>query len=269
MSKKKVLFVTQELNPYTEISFLSDLARKIPNYASGEGFELRVLMPKFGIINERRHRLHEVVRLSGMNIIVDDEDYPLIIKVASLPGARLQVYFLDNEEFFKRKAVFKDEKQDDFLDNQERLVFFCKGVMETVKKFGWSPDIVHLHGQITSLIPLYMKKAYKNDPVFADAKIIYSVYNNELSHSFDTRFLNIAAINDLEVNDLDVFKDGDAINLDQGAIKYSDGIISGSESNNEIVIKYGEENSLPFQVSPTDIDELAQASVQFYKKILE
>jgi starch synthase len=269
MSKKKVLFVTQELNPYTEISFLSDLARKIPNYASGEGFELRVLMPKFGIINERRHRLHEVVRLSGMNIIVDDEDYPLIIKVASLPGARLQVYFLDNEEFFKRKAVFQDEKQDDFLDNQERLVFFCKGVMETVKKFGWSPDIVHLHGQITSLIPLYMKKAYKNDPVFADAKIIYSVYNNELSHSFDNRFLNIAAINDLEVNDLDVFKAGDSINLDQGAIKYSDGIISGSESNNEIVMKYGEENNLPFQISPVDIDELAQASVQFYKKILE
>ncbi|MFZ1750557.1 MAG: glycogen/starch synthase [Saprospiraceae bacterium] len=269
MSKKKVLFVTQELNPYTEISFLSDLARRIPHYAAIEDFEMRVLMPKFGIINERRHRLHEVVRLSGMNIIVDDEDYPLIIKVASLPGARLQVYFLDNEEFFKRKAVFRDENEDPFKDNQERLVFFCKGVMETVKKFGWSPDIVHLHGQITSLIPLYMKKAYKNDPVFSDAKIVYSLYENGLSDSFDSRFLNIAAINDLEVQDLDVFKDNEAINLDLGAIKYSDGIISGSESTNDIVQRYGEDIDLPYQASIGDIDLLAQASIEFYKRLLE
>lgn len=269
MSKKKVLFVTQELNPYTEISLLSDLARKIPQYAMDEGFELRVLMPKFGIINERRHRLHEVVRLSGMNIIVDDEDYPLIIKVASLPGARLQVYFLDNEEFFKRKAVFQDENNVPFTDNQERLVFFCKGVMETVKKFGWAPDIVHLHGQITSLVPLYMKKAYKNDPVFQDAKIIYSVYNNELGHSFDDKFLNIAAINDLEIDDLNVFKDNSGINLDLGALKYTDGIISGNETSNDIVLKYGEQFSLPVQAFEDDIDASAKASIQFYKKLLE
>ena len=132
MSRKKVLFVTQELNPYTEISIISDIARRIPHFAAND-YEFRILMPKFGIINERRHRLHEVVRLSGMNIIVDDEDYPLIIKVASLPGARLQVYFLDNEEFFKRKSVFEDDDKVTFTDNQERFVFFCKGVMETVK----------------------------------------------------------------------------------------------------------------------------------------
>lgn len=269
MSKKKVLFVTQELNPYTEISFLSDLARRIPHYAANEGFELRVLMPKFGIINERRHRLHEVVRLSGMNIIVDDEDYPLIIKVASLPGARLQVYFLDNEEFFKRKSVFSDEDGQPFNDNQERLVFFCKGVMETVKKFGWSPDIVHLHGQITSLIPLYMKKAYKNDPVFSEAKIIYSAYNNELSHSFDSRFLNIAAINDLEVEDLSVFVENDGINLDLGAIKYSDGIISGSESMDEIVKKYSDDLDKPSIMCGEDIDASAQSTVEFYKSLFE
>lgn len=269
MSKKKVLFVTQELNPYTEISFLSDLARRIPHYAANEDFELRVLMPKFGIINERRHRLHEVVRLSGMNIIVDDEDYPLIIKVASLPGARLQVYFLDNEEFFKRKAVYTDENGEPFNDNQERIVFFCKGVMETVKKFGWSPDIVHLHGQITSLIPLYMKKAYKNDPVFSDAKIVYSMYNNELSHSFDSRFLNIGAINDLEAEDLSDFMDNGSINLDLGAIKYADGVISGSESVNDLVLKYGEDLEKPTLMCGEDIDSSAQASVQFYKTLFE
>ena len=269
MSKKKVLFVTQELNPYTEISFLSDLTRKILHYATNENYEFRVLMPKFGIINERRHRLHEVVRLSGMNIIVDDEDYPLIIKVASLPGARLQVYFLDNEEFFKRKAVFTDEQNEPFNDNQERLVFFCKGVMETVKKFGWSPDIVHLHGQITSLIPLYMKKAYKNDPVFSDAKIIYSMYNNKLSHAFDERFLSIAAINDLQVEDLSVFKENDGINLDLGAILFADGIYSGSEMTHDIVNSYGETHNKPIALCGEDIDESAHKTVEFYKTLLE
>lgn len=262
------MFVTQELNPYTDITFMSNLARRIPHFAAND-YELRVLMPKFGIINERRHRLHEVVRLSGMNIIVDDEDYPLIIKVASLPGARLQVYFLDNEEFFKRKAVFNDDKNEPFVDNQERLVFFCKGVMETVKKFGWAPDIVHLHGQITSLIPLYMKKAYRNDPVFQDAKIVYSLYNNDLSASFDSRFLNIAAINDLESEDLSDFKEGDKINLNTGAIKYCDAIISGSESANDIVIQYGQENGLPYQISSPEIEEQAQSSVNFYTTLLE
>jgi starch synthase len=269
MSKKKVLFVTQELNPYTELSILSDLARKIPQYAMEDGFEFRVLMPKFGIINERRHRLHEVVRLSGMNIIVDDEDYPLIIKVASLPGARIQVYFLDNEEFFKRKAVFTDDNNVPFNDNQERLVFFCKGVMETVKKFGWAPDIVHLHGQITSLIPLYMKKAYKNDPVFSDAKIIYSMYNNELSSSFDSRFLNIAAINDLQASDLSSFEDDGAINLDLGAIKHSEAVIFGSEMPNSNVMSYIEEGKVPTLEHLDEVDPFAKSTVAFYRSILE
>lgn len=269
MSKKKVLFVTQELNPYTEISIISELTRRITHFASSDEFEFRILMPKFGIINERRHRLHEVVRLSGMNIIVDDEDYPLIIKVASLPGARLQVYFLDNEEFFKRKAVFKDEDEKAFDDNQERLVFFCKGVMETVKKFGWAPDIVHLHGQMTSLIPFYMKKAYKNDPIFNDAKIIYSMYENELSDTFDTKFTEIAAINDLETEELNFFKQNDNIDLDYGSIKYSDAIISGSESMDETVQKYGESFSIPTIMSGAVTDEAALASVEFYRLLLQ
>lgn len=268
MSRKKVLFVTQELHPYTEISIISDLARRIPHFAAND-YEFRILMPKFGIINERRHRLHEVVRLSGMNIIVDDEDYPLIIKVASLPGARLQIYFLDNEEFFKRKAVFTDEDEKPFADNQERFVFFCKGVMETVKKFGWSPDIVHLHGQITSLVPLYMKKAYKNDPVFNNAKIIYNIYDQDLSPTFDLKFLDIAAINDLEPDDLLEFREGDGINLNLGALKYSEAIIAGSESVNDLVIKYGQEHNLPFQTSSSEIDETAQLSVNFYNSLLE
>mgnify|MGYP001278432927 CR=1 FL=1 len=269
MSKKKILFVTQEMKPYTELTLLSELARKLPQSAQDEGFELRVLMPKFGIINERRHRLHEVVRLSGMNIIVDDEDYPLIIKVASLPGARMQVYFLDNEEFFKRKAIFEDEHEAPFQDNAERLVFFCKGVMETVKKFGWPPDIVHLHGQMTSLIPLYMKKAYKNDPVFQDAKIVYSVYNNDIGHAFDDKFMSIAAINDLERSDLSVFNNGSNINLDLGAISYSDAILSGNESTNNIVSQYGQTHELPFRTFEEDMDQEVKNTIAFYRTLLE
>lgn len=203
-----------------------------------------------------------------MNIIVDDEDYPLIIKVASLPGARLQVYFLDNEEFFKRKAVFTDENNEPFEDNQERLVFFCKGVMETVKKFGWAPDVVHLHGQITSLIPFYMKEAYKNDPIFDDAKIIYSMYNNDLSASFEPKFMEIAAINDLESLELSFFMNNDKIDLDFGAAKYSDAIISGNESTDELVKQYGSLLNMPVLMSGEEMDMFAKESLEFYNTVL-
>ena len=178
MSKTKVLIVTQEMNPYTVGSEIAEIARRLPQHIQEQGMEIRILMPKYGTINERRHRLHEVVRLSGMNIIVDDDDFPLIIKVASVQGARMQVYFLDNEDFFKRKAIFKDADEKAFEDNPDRMIFFCKGVVETVKKFGWAPDIVHCHGWMTSLIPLYLKTAYKSEPLFEDAKVVTSIYNN-------------------------------------------------------------------------------------------
>ena len=174
--KKKVLIVTQEMQPYTALSEISEIARKLPQYVQEKGMEIRVLMPRFGTINERRHRLHEVVRLSGMNIIVDDDDFPLIIKVASLPGARMQVYFLDNEDFFRRKSVFEDAEGKPFEDNADRMVFFCKGVIETVKKFGWPPDIIHCHGWMTSLIPIYIREAYKTEPLFHHSKIVYYYY---------------------------------------------------------------------------------------------
>ena len=166
MEKKRILIVTQEMDPYLAITEASRIANEIPKYMLESGMEIRVLMPKFGTINERRHRLHEVVRLSGINVIINDEDYPLVIKVASLPGARLQVYFLDNEDFFKRKMVFHDEDNKFFDDNSDRMIFFCKGALETVKKLGWAPDVVHCHGWMTALVPTYIKTIYKNDPTF-------------------------------------------------------------------------------------------------------
>lgn len=235
-NKKRVLIVTQEMNPYTALSEISEIARKLPEYAQNKGgMEVRVLMPRYGTINERRHRLHEVVRLSGMNIIVDDDDYPLIIKVASLPGARMQVYFLDNDDFFKRKSVFEDADGKPFEDNADRTVFFCKGVLETVKKFGWAPDVIHCHGWMTALLPLYVREAYKNEPLFENSKIVYSCYDSSLEKSFHDSFLTKAAINSLEAESLAAYHEGKDILLHRGAIHNSDAVIRGSETMSEEV----------------------------------
>jgi starch synthase len=235
MSKKKVLIVTQEMHPYTSLSEIANIARKLPQHIQENGMEIRVLMPRFGTINERRHRLHEVVRLSGMNIIVDDDDYPLIIKVASLQEARMQVYFLDNEDFFKRKQVFKDDTGEPFDDNADRMVFFCKGVIETVKKFGWAPDIVHCHGWMTSLIPLYLKTAYKNEPIFKHSKVVYSVYDTNIEKAFSNSFASKASINNLTEQDLDAYQNGSGITLHKGAIAYADAIALGSENTSDSI----------------------------------
>jgi len=263
MAKTRVLFVTQEMKPYTTLSEISDVVRKLPQYAQDKGMEIRILMPRYGTINERRHRLHEVVRLSGMNIIVDDEDFPLIIKVASLPGARMQVYFLDNEEFFKRKYIFNDNKGKPFKDNGDRMVFFCKGVVETVKKFGWPPDVIHCHGWMTSLIPLYLKKAYANEPLFKDSQIIYSLYNNTMEDSLGETFLEKAQINNLEDDDLDAFSSDGKITLDNGGIYHADAIVQGSEDIENFEKLADGKPSLPYQQE----DELLPTYLDFYKEL--
>lgn len=267
MSKKRVLFITQEMNPYTALGEISDFVRKLPQKTVEKGFEIRVLMPKFGSINERRHRLHEVVRLSGMNIIVDDEDYPLIIKVASLPGARLQVYFLDNEEFFKRKFIFHDKDEKVYEDNEDRMIFFCKGALETVKKFGWAPDIIHCHGWMTSLVPKYIKTVYQNDPIFQDSKIVYSLYNNDLSETFTPKFLDKAAINDLGPEQLAEYMDGDKVTLAKGVLNHIDILVEGSESYDEDVkslIDATEARVMPYI---EDIDESVMQCIELFKEI--
>jgi starch synthase len=270
MSKKRILFVTQEMNPYTNLTRISEVVHNLPQMANEKGFEVRILMPKFGTINERRHRLHEVVRLSGMNIIVDDEDFPLIIKVASLPGARLQVYFLDNEEFFKRKKVFKDAEEELFEDNMERMVFFCKGILETVKKFGWPPDIIHCHGWMTGLIPAYLKTVYKDDPVFQNATIVNSIYEESDTDNFTDKFLEIAAINDLEREDLSDYLSGDKIDINKGSFSFSDTVVIGSESIEDSVKEWKDDSSdqkiVPFE---EDISELLTQHYEFYNSIFE
>lgn len=270
MSKKKVLIVTQEMEPYTNLSIVSKIVRQLPSYIQKNGMDIRILMPRFGTINERRHRLHEVVRLSGMNIIVDEDDYPLIIKVASLPGARLQVYFLDNDEFFRRKMIFEDKEGQPFIDNAERMVFFCKGVMETVRKFGWPPDIIHCHGWMTSLIPLYLKKAYKNDPIFRNAKIVYSIYNSPFEKNLEDRFMEKASINNLDEGDLEAYVNGQGLNLHHGALTFADATILGKpELKDELSDLFNDKNRPIFLPESEDVEEVLSEYMLFYKKLFE
>ncbi len=267
MSKKKVLIVAQEMRPYTVASHVSEITRHLPQYIQENGMEIRILMPRFGTINERRHRLHEVVRLSGMNIIVDDDDYPLIIKVASLSEARMQVYFLDNDDFFKRKAMLADKEGKPFDDNVDRMVFFCKGVVETVKKFGWAPDIVHGHGWMTSLVPLYLKTAYKNEPLFQGAKVIYSAYQDQLADQISDSFLAKATINNLTSDDLTPYQNGSGVTLHNGAISFSDAVIKGSESYSESVQKALNKTDKPV-LEYHGPDDYLSAYLEFYHSLL-
>ena len=267
MSKKKVLIVTQEMQPYTALNEIAEIARKLPQYIQENGMEIRILMPRFGTINERRHRLHEVVRLSGMNIIVDDDDFPLIIKVASIPEARMQVYFLDNEDFFKRKYIFTDEDDKPFDDNSDRMVFFCKGVLETVKKFGWPPDIIHCHGWMTSLVPLYLKKAYKSEPLFQHAKVVYSVYGQTMEDLFDQSFLTKASINNLETDDLNNYQQDGAIRLHQGAIAMADGLVRGSTELPTEIEAALKNTETPVMDHEEDLEKFMPACMAFYNAL--
>ena len=268
MDKKRILYITQEMKPYTTASLISDIARKLPQKAQNANYEIRILMPKFGTINERRHRLHEVVRLSGMNIIVDDEDYPLIIKVASLPGARMQVYFLDNEEFFKRKHVFTDKADKPFEDNPQRMIFFCRGVIETLKKFGWPPDIIHLHGWMTSLIPTYIRNAYKAEPIFENSKIVYNAYDLAPPQAFGEDFLDKALIHHLEEEDLASFEHDGDVDFHRGAIAYSDGIVSMADELNEELESLAQSSEKSFLPYDEDEDSVRQ-QLAYYNEFIE
>src|SRR5690349_10504208 len=230
LTKKRILFIATEMSPYLELTEFAEMINKLAITCNNNGYEVRCIMPRFGVINERRHRLHEVVRLSGINVSVDNDDYPLQIKVASLPNARLQVYFLDNEDFFKRKFIFTDENEQWFDDNGLRTIFFCKGALETVKKFGWPPDIIHCSGWMTGLIPMYLKTAYKKEPVFSHSKVIYTIGQNTFKEKLGADFLKKATINPaIKEKDLEPFKDANNLAMMRGGAAYADAITFGVE----------------------------------------
>ena len=268
MEKTKVLFISQEITPYLPETEMSRTGRYLPQGIQERGKEIRTFMPKYGSINERRNQLHEVIRLSGMNLIIDDTDRPLIIKVASIQSARMQVYFIDNEDYFHRKFTLKDENGEFFPDNDERSIFFARGVLETVKKLRWSPDIVHCHGWFTSLVPLYLKKAYNDDPLFANSKVVYSIYEDEFDKPLRKDFKDKLKIEGITSKDIKKIKDTpDFVNLSKMAIDYSDAVIKGSETINAELESYTEEVNKPkldFHPEETYID----AYSEFYDELL-
>lgn len=269
MKDKRVLFVSSEVVPYLPETELSSTAFNVAKNAHSKGVQTRIFMPRFGVINERRHQLHEVIRLSGMNLVVNDMDMPLIIKVASIPKERMQVYFIDNEEYFRRKATFLDEDHELFEDNDERTLFFGKGVIETVKKLGWKPDIIHIHGWMTCCLPLYIKEFEQNEPLFKDTKIVFSSYNNSFEGEFGSNIyegLEFDGIEDEEV--LDLYKEPTAKNLNKAAIKYSDALVIGSEEIDEEIVEFAKSLDIPV-FNGSNLAEKPKEAVEFYNEVTE
>ncbi len=229
MDRKRVLFISQEISPYLKETKLSNLCRQLPQGIMEKGKDIRIFMPKFGCINERRNQLHEVIRLSGMNMILDNLDYPLIIKVASLQPVRMQVYFIENEDYFPKKTFMNEIDGEDFEFHDERTIFFCRGVLETVRKLGWAPDVVHCHGWMSGLVPMYLKKAFSEDPIFNNTKVIYSVYNQENNVEIDNDMSRKSLIHGVSREDVTLIDDASVDNLHKLAIKYSDAVIIGSD----------------------------------------
>lgn len=229
MKDKRILYVSSEVVPYLPETEISSMSFEAPRMVNKQGGQIRIFMPRFGNINERRHQLHEVIRLSGINLVINDLDMPLIIKVASIPKERIQVYFIDNEDYFKRKATLTDEDGKLFPDNDERAIFFAKGVIETVKKLNWAPDIIHVNGWLASLLPLYLKEFYKTEPLFAESKIVTSVYNQNFEGMLDKDMISKVNFDGLDVKATELLKKPDYVNLMKVAIDNSDAIIRGSD----------------------------------------
>jgi len=267
MEKERVLFVSQEITPYLPETPISYIGRFLPQGIQEKGREIRTFMPRFGNINERRNQLHEVIRLSGMNIIISDTDHPLIIKVASIQSARMQIYFIDNEDYFSRKFTVKDNNEKAFADNDERAIFFARGVLETVKKLRWSPNIVHCQGWFTALTPLYIKKAFREDPLYNDTKVVFSVYDNDFTGNLSKDFKKKAIIDGITEKDFGVMGSLDYLSVMKLAISYSDGVIIGSQKINNKLQEYI--NSLDKPVLEyQDLEQYIDAYSGFYDTVL-
>lgn len=266
--KVKILYVSQEIDPFLAGNEIADLVKNVAQGVQENGKEIRVFMPRYGCINERRHQLHEVIRLSGMNLIVNDTDHPLIIKVASIPQAKMQVYFIDNEKFFKRKNTLCDDNNNLYEDNDERSIFFCRGVLETVKKLGWAPDVIHCNGWLTALMPMYVKKFYSNDPHFNESKIVFSVYNNGFENSLNEKLSDKLKFDGFSEADVKLLKNPTFENLCKTAINFSDGVVIAGNKVNKAVDKFVSECDKPV-LNHANCEDAAKSYSEFYDLVLE
>lgn len=270
MDAKRILFLAQEITPYLPESEIATICRNLPQGIQERGREIRTFMPKFGNINERRNQLHEVIRLSGMNLIIDDTDHPLIIKVASIQAARMQVYFIDNDDFFQRKFTVADANGVEYADNDDRSIFFVRGVLETIKKLRWIPDLIHCHGWMSALATLYIKRKYADDPCLRHAKVVYSLYDNEFKQPLSKGFAAKLRADGAKAKDVELLKkDTSFVALNKVAIDFADGVIQGSERINpelsEYIASKTDKPFLPYPSPETYMDEINK----FYDLILD
>ena len=264
----RVLFVNSEMEHFMPASVIATVGRYLPQGIQESGAEIRSFVPRYGTINERRYQLHEVIRLSGMNIIINDIDRPLVIKVSSISSARMQVYFIDNEDYFHRKYVYTDDTGKYFTDNDERAIFFARGVLETVKKLRWKPDIIHCQGWISHFLPLYLRKVYSDDPIFTDSKVVLSLYNESLDMEFNDETRSKVLVHGIRNRDFEVFDPVNGINLAKLAIQYSNGVIIGSKelpADIEESIKSSHLRVLPYR----EIDHPENSYIQDYKNFYD
>lgn len=270
MEKPKILFVSQEIYPYTKETLMSRTARYLPQGIQEKGSEIRTFMPRYGTINERRNQLHEVIRLSGINLIINDVDHPLIIKVASIQSARMQIYFIDNEEYFHKKNMFLDRTGKFYDDNDEKCIFFARGVLETVKKLAWAPDIIHCSGWFSSLLPLYVKKVYKDSPVFANAKIITSLYHEGFDGEFSSDFPAKLEFDNIPSKLIQPYGGFSFSDLMQAAVDYSDGLIYSDKEAASLpwMQKMVKGSKKPVLTYPGEDDYVSKVN-DFYRKFLK
>jgi len=270
MTTKKVLFICQAITPYVPQTELSLMGKDVPQAIQDMGSEIRTFLPKWGNINERRNQLHEVIRLSGMNIIIDDTDHPLIIKVATLQVAHMQVYFIDNEDYFQKRLMTCDKKGNEYSDNHERAIFYARSVLETIKKLRWYPDIIHCQGWISAAVPFYIKTAYKEDPPFAHTKVIYSLHDEMLTASIPDNFKNCLAFRNITPKVIDSFKleMKEPDDFPKFAINFCDGIIAGNSKVKPELLDFARSKTIPV-LDYIEESDVSQRYADFYDSILE
>ncbi len=267
MEKPKVLFVQQEITPYLKETHMGHIGRYLPQGIQERKKEIRTFMPRYGCINERRNQLHEVIRLSGMNLVINNADHPLTIKVASIQSARMQIYFIDNEDFFQRKFILAGKGDKFFEDNDERAIFFARGVIETVKKLGWKPDLVHCNGWFSSLMPFYLKVVLKENPMFSDTKVVYSIYNDGFPGTLSKDMPIKMKVKGVEPAVLGKYADPTFENISKAAIDFSDGIIFGEKEVSPQVEAHARKSGKPL-LEFHDKDTYVEAYNDFYDEVL-
>ncbi len=268
MKAKKVLFITQEITPYVSESEMANLGRNLPQAVQEKGKEIRTFMPKWGNVNERRNQLHEVIRLSGMNLIIDETDHPLIIKVASIQSARMQVYFIDNDDYFQHRLMAVDENGVEYKDNDERAIFYARGVLETVKKLRWSPEIIHCQGWISAFVPLYIKTVYNEEPSFRDSKVIFSLFGDDFKSECEGKLVEKLFVRGMDVSSVESLMGHPSATCEDMcklAVTYADGVVQSSATVNENVMQQARQRDIPILEYLPGID--GDAFSDFYDRI--